>query len=103
MAGTTMSFVTRNKRLIIILLAATGVFLALAAAMRFTDNVSWTPFDFLVAGGLLLLATLTFEFFARRCGSAKSRVVVGIVIAAMLLVIWLELAVGIFGSPLAGS
>jgi hypothetical protein len=100
---TTMSIVTHNKRLIVILLAIACVLLLPAVAMRFTDEVSWTWFDFGVAGGLLLAAGLTFEFFARRGGSTKSRVIAGIAIAAVLVVVWLELAVGIFGSPLAGS
>jgi hypothetical protein len=100
---TTMSIATHNKRLIIILLAIACVLLLPAVAMRFTDDVAWSLFDFVVAGGLLLAAALTFEFFARRGGTVKYRVIAGVAIAAVLLVVWLELAVGIFGSPLAGS
>jgi len=33
----------------------------------------------------------------------KKRIIIGIVIAAVLLLIWIELAVGIFGTPWAGS
>jgi hypothetical protein len=100
---TTMSIVTHNKRLIVILLGIACVLLLPAVAMRFTDAVTWTPFDFLVAGGLLLTAGLTFEFFARRGGSTAYRVFVGVAIATLLFVVWLELAVGIFGSPWAGT
>jgi hypothetical protein len=100
---TSMSIATHNKRFIVILLAIICVLLLPAVAMRFTDEVSWSLFDFMVAGGLLLLAGVTFEFFARRSGSMKSRLMAGVAIAAVLAIVWLELAVGIFGSPLAGS
>lgn len=100
---TTMSLVTHNKRLVTILLASASVLLLPAVAMRFTDEVSWSGFDFLVAGVLLLAAGVAFEFFARRVASLKSRVIAGTAIAVVLLVVWLELAVGIFGTPWAGS
>jgi hypothetical protein len=99
----TMALITHNKRLIIILLAIACVLLLPAVAMRFTDEVSWTSFDFVVAGALLLAAGLTFEFFARRSISMKGRIAAGLAIGAVLVVVWLELAVGIFGSPWAGS
>lgn len=65
--------------------------------------MSWSLFDFLVAGALLLGAGLAYVFFARRGGTRVYRIAVGVVIAAVVLVIWLELAVGVFGSPLSGS
>jgi hypothetical protein len=100
---TTMSIATHNKRLITILLAIAFVLLLPAVAMRFTDEVAWKLFDFVVAGGLLLAAGLAFEFFARRASSMRSRLIAGIAIVAVLVVVWLELAVGIFGTPWAGS
>ena len=93
----------QNKRLVIILLAITCILLLPLLAMRFTDEVRWTLFDFLVAGALLLGAGLAYEFFARKGGTLAYRVIVGMAIAAVLLVVWLELAVGIFGTPWAGS
>jgi uncharacterized membrane protein len=71
--------------------------------MRFTDEVNWTLLDFVVAGALLLGAGLAFEFFARRSRSTTYRAGIGIAIATFLLIVWLELAVGIFDSPWAGS
>jgi len=92
-----------NKRLAVILLAIIGILLLPLVAMSFTDSVKWTPFDFLVAGALLLGAGLAYEFFARRGGTRAYRVVIGVVISAVLLVVWLELAVGVFGTRWSGS
>jgi hypothetical protein len=33
----------------------------------------------------------------------KRRLIIGLVIAVVLVVVWLELAVGVFGTPWAGS
>lgn len=92
-----------NPRLRFILIAIGIALLVPLVAMQFTDQVRWSPFDFGVAGALLLGAGLTFEFFARRRSSAAYRLVVGIAIAAVLALVWVELAVGVFGTPFAGS
>ena len=57
----------------------------------------------MVAGALLLAAGLTYVFFARKRGTVAYRVTVAAVIGAVLLVVWLELAVGVFGTRWAGS
>jgi hypothetical protein len=93
----------RNKRLVFILVAIAVLLLLPFVAMQFTDQVIWSPFDFLVAGALLLGAGLTFEFFARRRSSTAYRLAIGLAIAAVLALVWVELAVGVFGTPLAGS
>lgn len=92
-----------NKRLAGILLAIIGILLLPLAAMLFTDSVKWTLFDFVAAGALLLVAGLTYEFFARRGGTLAYRVLIGVAISAVLLVVWLELAVGVFGTRWSGS
>jgi hypothetical protein len=92
-----------NKRLGIMLLAIACILLLPLVAMQFTQEVNWSPSDFLAAGALLLSGCLTFEFFARRGGNVASRVIAGFAIAAVVALVWLELAVGIFGSPWAGS
>lgn len=70
--------------------------------MQFSDEVNWGPFDFLVIGTLLLGSGLLFELIANRL-NAKYRAVIGAVFVAAVLLIWIELAVGVFGSPIAGS
>ena len=94
---------TQNRRLTVMLMGITCILLLPLIAMQITDEVNWTLLDFVVAGALLLGACLAFEFFARRSSTTSYRVGIGIAIATILVIVWLELAVGIFGSPWAGS
>ena len=95
--------IMQNKRLIAILLTVAVLLLIPLIAMQFTDEVNWTLSDFVVMGILLLGTGLMCEFLLRKVKKIGYRVVfVGIVLTAFLL-IWLELAVGIFGTPFAGS
>jgi len=80
-----------------------GMLLLPLLAMQFSHEVNWSPFDFLVAGVLLLGACLAFELLARRVTTRTHRVIAGIAIAAILLLVWAELAVGVFGTRWAGS
>ena len=95
--------IMQNKRLIAILLTVAVLLLIPLIAMQFTDEVNWTLSDFVVMGILLLGTGLMCELLLRKVKKIGYRVVlVGIVLTAFLL-IWLELAVGIFGTPFAGS
>jgi hypothetical protein len=94
---------TKNRRLAIMLAGIIGILLLPLLAMQFSREVNWTPFDFLVAGALLLGACLAFEFLARRVATRTHRIMAGIAIAAVLLLVWAELAVGVFGTRWSGS
>jgi len=72
-------------------------------AMRFTDEVNWTPIDFITAGVLLLGTGLACEFVLRIVKKARYRIVICAAILFMLFIIWAELAVGIIGTRFAGS
>ncbi len=71
-------------------------------AMLFTDEVQWNWFDFAVIGSLLFGTGVLYELLTTKLNT-KYRVMVAAVLLAALLLIWAELAVGIFGSPIAGS
>jgi hypothetical protein len=92
----------QNRRLVIMLLGITCILLLPLVAMQFTREVNWSPADFGVVGALLLVACITFEFLARRV-SGSSRYAIGIAIVTVVVLVWLELAVGVFGSPWAGT
>ena len=72
-------------------------------AMQFTTEVKWSPFDFVVAGILLLGTGLLCELVLRKVHNSKYRVAIVLAILAALFLVWAELAVGIFGTPFAGS
>lgn len=80
-----------------ILWGAIAVLLALPAiAMRLTAEVNWGLADFAAAAILLGGAGLALEVAARVLATPGKRLVVALVIAAILLLVWAELAVGIF-------
>ncbi len=72
-------------------------------AMNFTDEVSWTGLDFLVMGAMLLSVGFLIELVFRKVLKVKQRVALVIVIILALLIVWAELAVGIFGTHFDGS
>ena len=54
-------------------------------------------------GVLLLGAGIIFEIVLRKVQKKKIRFALIVFILIVFLLIWAELAVGIFGTPLAGS
>jgi hypothetical protein len=85
-----------NKRLFIIVLLVALLLLIPLIAMQFTNEVNWTLFDFIVAGVLLLGTGLLGEFVMRKINKIKYRIATCIALMVVLLLIWAELAVGIF-------
>ena len=72
-------------------------------AMQFTKEVNWTLSDFLIMGILLFITTFTIDFVLKKFKTLKSRLILVVATLALLILVWAELAVGIFGSPFAGS
>lgn len=93
----------KNKRLIIILSTAVALLSIPLIAMQFTNEVNWSLFDFALMGVLLLGTGLLCELVLRSVKSTRNRIIVCVAILLGFLVIWAELAVGIFGTPFAGS
>ncbi len=86
-----------------LMLATVLVLLVPLVAMQFTDEVNWDWFDFAVMGTLLFSTGLAYELASKKVSTTKYRAVIAAALAAMLLLIWAELAVGIFGTPFSGS
>lgn len=72
-------------------------------AMQFTSEVDWKIGDFVIMGILLVGTGLLMVLAARKIKKMSHRVVIILSLLAALLLIWAELAVGIFGTPFAGS
>lgn len=95
--------ITQNKRLFAIVSAIALILCIPLVAMQFTHEVRWTLIDFVVAGALLLGAGLLLELILRKVPTVYLKIALCIFLAVALLLTWLELAVGIFGTPFAGS
>jgi hypothetical protein len=79
-----------------VLLATLAILLVPAVAMRFTTEVNWGPGDFLVGGALLAGTGMTYVLAKRRIAGRPGRLLLGALLALGLLLVWAELAVGIF-------
>ena len=86
----------QNNRLIGIVLSVVLLLLVPLIAMNFTDAVNWKLDDFIAAGVLLLGTGLMCELVLRRVKKVKHRILICTGLLVALLLIWTELAVGIF-------
>lgn len=77
---------------------ALALLLAPAVAMQFTDAVAWGPGDFALAATLFAAFGAAFELAVRGAQDRHFRAAVGLALAATLLIVWSNLAVGIVGS-----
>jgi hypothetical protein len=94
-----------NKRLTYIVSAIIALLLIPLIAMQFNTGVEWTLSDFVVAGALLFGVGLSYEWIARSNGNPAYRKGAALALLGMLLLIWINLAVGIIGNennPLNG-
>lgn len=87
------------KRPLILTLALLSVPLI---GTRISDEVHWTGFDFVVVGILLFAINTSALLLWRRLPQSKSIPWI-IALVLLFLILWAEVAVGVFGSPIAGS
>lgn len=86
------------------LVAGAGLLLFIPLfAMQVTTEVNWAVSDFVVMGILLFGTALAIEFILRNVRTFKSRILFCTIALFIFLLIWAELAVGIFGTPIAGN
>lgn len=95
--------IIKNQSLGIILFVATALLLVPLVAMQFITEVNWTASDFLIAAILLYGTGFLIELAIRKVKKYEVRLLVIIGILLVLFLVWAELAVGVFGTPFAGS
>lgn len=93
----------QNKRLLAIISITTIILLIPLIAMQFSSEVDWELNDFVIMGMLLLGTGCTVELIIRNVKTKRYRLLLTIITLAILILVWMELAVGIFGTPFAGS
>lgn len=95
--------IQENKRLFGIVALVFALLSVPLIAMQFSTSWDWNAFDFLVMGVLLLGTGIVCELVLRKVKSTRTRILICVVILICLFFVWAELAVGVFGSPFAGS
>ena len=95
--------VMKNRRLFFILAGAALLLSVPLIAMQFTPEVDWDVKDFLIMGVLLLGTGTICELVLRTVKNKTHRLLICVGVLLAFFLIWAELAVGIFGSPFAGS
>ncbi len=87
----------------IVILIVSALLLIPLIAMQFTSEVQWSAFDFIMAGLLLSVTGLTLEYIIRKVNRPVVKISLSIFILVALVLVWLELAVGIFGTGIGGQ
>lgn len=71
--------------------------------MAITDEINWSLYDFIIMGSLLISLSIGINFVSNRTKNLKNRYLYIGILVLIFTFIWAELAVGIFGTPFAGS
>ena len=71
--------------------------------MAITDEINWSLFDFIIMGSLLIFLSIGINFASNRAKNLKNRVLYIGILVLIFMLIWAELAVGVFGTPFAGN
>ena len=79
-----------------------AVLLVVFLTSLLSDQVTWSIYDFLIGGGLIFVFA-TIETILWNKLKSKHRLFVVLFVLLVFLILWAEMAVGLFDSPLAGS
>ena len=91
------------RNLYFIIIAVVVLLFIPLLAMQFTKEVNWDLFDFIAASVLLMGAGLAGVIILMKVRKIEFRLMLLFLFIIALVISWAELAVGIFGSPLAGN
>ena len=93
----------KMKKSISILIGTLLILLIPFIGGMFREDINWSLADYLIAAVLLLSTGFLLELVNRKIKKINSRLFISVFIVLLLIIIWAELAVGIFGSPFSGS
>lgn len=94
----TMRSPAMRKSVLLVACATAALLLVPLVAMQSTEEVNWTLLDFAVAGCLLFGSGLAYGLIARSTTRIAGRAAACVAVAAALMLVWVNLAVGIIGS-----
>jgi hypothetical protein len=87
----------------LVLLGTAAILMVPLLGMQFSAEVNWSPADFALMGVLLSGTGCMLALVARNVAHRRYRMLAGAGLVLALLLVWAELAVGLIGTPFAGS
>ena len=66
-------------------------------------DLDWNIFDFLIMGLLILFFSIAINLILNHLNPSKLRLILIFIFVILFFLIWAELAVGVFGTPFAGT
>ncbi|MDP9958172.1 hypothetical protein [Chryseobacterium lathyri] len=69
----------------------------------FFEEFDWSPGDFIIGAVLLFGTALIIDLIQRIIKNKTYKILLSGALLIVLLLVWAELAVGIFGTPFAGN
>ncbi|MDF2834176.1 hypothetical protein [Chryseobacterium indoltheticum] len=94
---------TQKQKTTIIYFVPTLIMVFAVLGNLFFKEFNWSPADFLIAGILLFGTALIIDLIRRIVKNKTYKILLCIVVLFILILTWVELAVGLFGTPFAGS
>ncbi|CAD7802474.1 hypothetical protein CHRY9390_00934 [Chryseobacterium aquaeductus] len=95
--------ITKQQKAAFIFAIPSLLMVAAFISNNFVEGFNWTGSDFLIAT-VLLFGTASFIYMIVSSKlSVRAKTIISIVIILTLVIIWVEMAVGLFGSPIAGN
>lgn len=91
------------KSLLVLLLFTLFILLIPFVAMQYSNEVNWSIFDFLIGGLIIFSGCIILNLIWQKTKKHKLKYLYITLTVIILVLIWAELAVGIFGSIFAGN
>jgi hypothetical protein len=84
---------------VLLVALVTGILLMVPfLAMKFTAEVNWSVFDFILGGTVIFTTGLAFVVLMKYASNLVSRAAMVMALGTTFLMVWVDLAVGIIGS-----
>lgn len=98
-----MAILSEYKRFLGFLLVSILLLVITLIANYNSSSFNWTTSDFVIAGVILISLSIGIEVVLRSIKKKEHKPLIIFLLFTVFILLFMELAVGIFGSPLAGN
>ncbi|TPV31424.1 hypothetical protein FJ651_14620 [Paucihalobacter ruber] len=93
----------KQKQFVYLMVGVVALLMLPLIGSYISAEINWSLFDYIVMGILLTVTGLTAILVYNRFKNSKLKFLYLAIIGVVFLLIYIELAVGLFGSPIAGD